>query len=57
MSDDDQHGLPRPLDMMLNDLMDEAYGDGELGDGFSSDTRDLRDEILNRWPIMPDGDR
>lgn len=50
---EDQHGLPRPLDMMLNDLMDEAYSDGGLDEGFSSDTRDLRDEILQRWPIMP----
>jgi hypothetical protein len=49
----DLTGLPRTLDEFLNDLMDEAFSDGGRDNGFSPRTRELRDEILSRWPLQP----
>jgi len=55
---DDQHGLPRTLQQLLDDLVTEAFADGaadfeEPGDS----VKDLHAEILERWPLLPAGER
>jgi hypothetical protein len=58
MTDNDQHGLPRTLEQLLDDLIREAHADGAQGfEEPGDDVQDLRYEILQRWPLLPAGGR